>query len=163
LNNIFFKGQPVAYDQYEVHVAACVLKAFFRELPESLLSESIFNELMALAGILTNILHNFFINSLSNFFKALDIVDKVEVAKDLLNAKLPSNNYKLLNYLMSFLYEVSQHSDQNKMNATNLSYVFGPNFLRKSEHSEYSLMDIERINSFVELLIKYNIEIFSKD
>lgn len=62
---------------------------------------------------------------------------------------------------MSFLYEVSQHSDKNKMGPKNLSYVFGPNFLRKTENSEYSLMDIERINSFVELLIKYNNEIFS--
>jgi hypothetical protein len=43
-------GQPVAYADHEVHVAACVLKAFFRELPESLLPEIIFNEVMSLQG-----------------------------------------------------------------------------------------------------------------
>jgi hypothetical protein len=31
-------------------VAACVLKAFYRELPQSLLPETIFNELITLQG-----------------------------------------------------------------------------------------------------------------
>ena len=43
-------GQPVAYEDHEVHVAACVLKAFYRELPQSLLPETIFNELVTLQG-----------------------------------------------------------------------------------------------------------------
>ena len=93
----------------------------------------------------------------------MDIADKVEVSRDLLRAKLPAHNYKLLNYLISFLNEVAQHSLQNKMDAKNLSYCFGPNFLRKTSDAEYTLKDIERINSFVELLIKYHSDIFSKD
>lgn len=141
--SLYNEGQPVAYDQWEYHVAACVLKAFFRELPESLLPDSIFNEMMSL--------------------QALDVVDKVEVAKDLLNRKLPSNNYKLLNHLISFLYEVTQHSAKNKMDAKNLSYVFGPNFLRKKNDADFGLIDIERINLFIELLIKYHSEIFNRD
>ena len=44
------KGQPVAYDQNEVHTAACVLKAFFGDLPESLLPESLFDEIVTLEG-----------------------------------------------------------------------------------------------------------------
>ncbi len=76
----------MAYDQHEVHVAACVLKAFFSELPESLLPESLFDEMATL--------------------QALDVVDKVEVTKDLLKAKLPKLNYDLLNFLIGFLSEV---------------------------------------------------------
>jgi len=69
IQELYNTGQPVAYEDHEVHVAACVLKAFYRELPESLLPETIFNELMSL--------------------QVLDLADKVEVAKDLMNAKLP--------------------------------------------------------------------------
>ena len=93
----------------------------------------------------------------------MDIVDKVEVARDLLNAKLPPLNYKVLNYLISFLNEVAQHSAKNKMDARNLSYVFGPNFLRNQNDPEFGLVNIEKINNFVELLIKYHSDIFSKD
>jgi hypothetical protein len=49
------------------------------------------------------------------------------------------------------------------MDARNLSYVFGPNFLRKKNDADFGLIDIERINSFVELLIKYHSEIFVRD
>ncbi|RNA02234.1 rho GTPase-activating 8 [Brachionus plicatilis] len=143
IQNLYNYGQPVAYHTYEYHVAASVIKAFVRELPESLLTDTIFSEMMSL--------------------QALDIVDKVEVARDLLNAKLPPLNYKVLNYLISFLNEVAQHSAKNKMDARNLSYVFGPNFLRTSNDPEFGLVNIEKINNFVELLIKYHSDIFSKD
>lgn len=140
IQNLYNMGQPVAYADHEVHVAACVLKAFFRELPESLLPEIIFNEVMSL--------------------QALDLTDKVEVAKDLLNAKLPTLNYKMLKFLTEFLSEVASHSSTNKMDAKNISYVFGPNFLRPKNGIDYGLIDVERINNFVELLIKYHSEIF---
>ena len=46
------------------------------------------------------------------------------------------------------------------MDAKNLSYVFGPNFLRPREGVDFGLIDVERINYFVELLIKYHSDIF---
>jgi hypothetical protein len=137
---LYNQGEPVAYDQGDFHVAACVIKAFVRELPESLLSDSIFDEMMSI--------------------QALDVCDKVEVTKDLLSAKLPKHNYTFLNYLVGFLFEVSEHAAANKMDARNLSYVFGPNFLRKPDST---LIDIEKINNFVELLIRYHSDIFIKD
>lgn len=85
------------------------------------------------------------------------------MARDLLSAKLPKHNYTVLNYIISFLNEVTQHSANNRMDARNLSYVFGPNFLRKANDPEYGLVNIERINNFVELLIKYHSDIFNKD
>lgn len=144
IQELYNLGQPVAYEDHEVHVAACVLKAFFRELPQSLLPELIFNELITL--------------------QALDLADKVEVAKDLLHAKLPVLNFKILKFLIEFLSEVASHSAQNRMDAKNVSYVFGPNFLRQKDNGlEYGLMNTERINNFIELLIKYHSEIFSNN
>ena len=138
---MYNQGEPVAYDNGEIHVAACVLKAFFRELPDSLLPDSIFNELMSL--------------------QALDTTDKVEVSRDLLKKKLPAFNYILLKELIQFLSEVVQHSANNKMDAKNLSYVFGPNFLSKTNGTQVGLIDIERINNFIELLIRFHSDIFS--
>jgi hypothetical protein len=40
----------VAYDDNDIHVAASVLKAYFRSLPESLIPENIFNEIIGLRG-----------------------------------------------------------------------------------------------------------------
>jgi hypothetical protein len=140
IQELYNQGEPVAYDQNDFHVAACVIKAFVRELPESLLCDSIFNELMSV--------------------QALDVVDRVDVTHDLLDNKLPKFNFILLNFLIEFLHHVAAHSDKNKMDAKNLSYVFGPNFLRKQE---LTLIDIEKINNFVELLIRYYPEIFAKE
>lgn len=141
IKRLYNDGQPVAYDQHEVHVAACVLKAFFSELPESLLPESLFDEMATL--------------------QALDVADKVDVAKDLLKAKLPKLNYNLLKFLIGFLSEVASHSAKNKMNARNISTVLGPNFLRHQQTDvQCTLSLLERINNFVELLIKYNSDIF---
>ena len=84
------------------------------------------------------------------------------MAKDLLVAKLPQLNFIMLKFLTEFLSEVAARSNANKMDAKNISYVFGPNFLRPTVNDiQYGLIDIERINNFVELLIKYNVEIFS--
>lgn len=142
IKRLYNHGQPVAYDQHEVHVAACVLKAFYSELPEALLPESLFNEMAAL--------------------QALDVADKVDVAKDLLKAKLPVLNYNMLKFLIGFLSEVASHSTKNKMNARNLSTVMGPNFLRHHQTDvKYTLLLLERINNFVELLIKYHSDIFN--
>ena len=92
------------------------------------------------------------------------MADKVEVAKDLLNAKLPAQNYKTLKFLVEFLSEVASHSSVNKMDAKNLSYVFGPNFLRQNMQGlDYGLLNTERINNFVELLIKYHSDIFTNN
>jgi len=141
IKKLYNHGQPVAYDQNEVHTAACVLKAFFGDLPESLLPESLFDEIVTL--------------------EALDVTDKVDVAKDLLKKKLPVLNYNILKFLMEFLSEVASHSKQNKMSAMNLSIVFSPNFLRQNEYTSSSLLLLERINKFVELLIKYQSDIFN--
>ena len=137
------QGQPVAYDTHEVHVAACVFKAFFGELKDSLIPETLFDEMATL--------------------QALNIADQVDVAKDLLKAKLPKLNYVLLKFLIEFLSEVASHSAKNKMNARNLSTMMGPNFLRshQTDNVTNTLLLLERINNFVELLIKYHSEIFN--
>ncbi len=92
--------------------------------------------------------------------------------RDLINIKLPSINYCLLKYIVEFLSLVADNSNVNKMNVKNLSIVFGPNFLwpsivvdttKTTSINEFSLKNIECVNNFVELLIKFNKEIFIKE
>jgi Rho GTPase-activating protein 1 len=92
----------------------------------------------------------------------LDVTDKVEVARDLINKKIPKENFDLLKYLLGFLALVSQNSDKNKMNSKNLSIVFGPNMLwaPASNLNEFSLIQVEMINNFVDLLIRFQSDIF---
>lgn len=112
IQNLYNQGEPVAYDQFECHVAASVLKAFLRELPESLLPDAIFNEIMSLQGEhlprFRSTLSSIKPKEVVHLFSALDVTDKVEVARDLLKAKLPKYNYILLKEVIQFLDEVSK-------------------------------------------------------
>lgn len=112
----------------------------------------------------------------------MDTSDKVDVIRDLITERLPTMNYILLKYIIDFLALVADNSNINKMNVKNLSIVFGPNFLwppvsglktntQQSSNSdnsnvvvnEFSLKNVECINNFVELVIKFNKEIFIKE
>lgn len=44
--------------------------------------------------------------------------------------KLPSVNYSILSYLSFFLKQVSDLEEQNRMSASSLGIVFGPNLFR---------------------------------
>lgn len=46
-------------------------------------------------------------------------------------AGISRSNYRELALLMTFLHEVAEHSDENKMDAANLARMFGPNLLRE--------------------------------
>ena len=103
----------------------------------------------------------------------MDTSDKVDVIRDLINEKLPAMNYSLIKYIVEFLSLVAENSNVNKMNVKNISIVFGPNFLWPPTSStqvaasatinEFSLKNIECVNNFVELMIKFNKEIFLKE
>jgi hypothetical protein len=116
IQNLYNQGLPAAYDQYEVHVAACVFKSFFRELPESLLSENNVKEIMSLHGLSSFFFFFYkFINNIHLILiiycckTALDPPDQVDVIRDIINKKISKNNYKILKYLIEFLDEVNYY------------------------------------------------------
>jgi Rho GTPase-activating protein 1 len=44
-------GQPVIFEQYgDIHLAACVLKTFLRDLSEPLMTYRLYPELLGLSG-----------------------------------------------------------------------------------------------------------------
>ncbi|CAF3551510.1 unnamed protein product [Rotaria socialis] len=99
--------------QKNVHVAANLLKLFFRELPEPLFSSAYYQQ----------------------FLSAVQLTDidnqRVILVKtfELLN----SDNRKILLYLFDHLIRVSENSRTNMMHLENLAVVFGPTLMRPSK------------------------------
>ncbi|XP_064490238.1 rho GTPase-activating protein 1-like isoform X2 [Ornithodoros turicata] len=142
VQQLFDRGQEVDFGQYEsVHVAAVILKTFLRELQEPLLTFDLYDDVM--------------------HFQELDQSEKVSQAQHLLLERMPHSNYQLLKYIVEFLAKVIDRSDLNKMTASNLAIVFGPNLLWSREEGA-SLSSITHINQFTEYLLRNHQLLFTK-
>ncbi|CAF0805510.1 unnamed protein product [Rotaria sp. Silwood1] len=99
--------------QKNVHVAANLLKLFFRELPEPLFSSALYKQ----------------------FLHAIQLTDIDNQRVTLLKTfeSLNSNNRQILLYLFDHLIRVSQYSNINMMHLDNLAVVFGPTLMRPSK------------------------------
>ncbi|GIY31483.1 protein FAM13A [Caerostris extrusa] len=75
------------------------------------------------------------LNMHCQFLDAVKDKDKMESIACLteLVEKLPPTNYHILSYLFSFLRKVSDMEDHNRMSASSLGIVFGPNLFRVTE------------------------------
>ena len=84
---------------------------------------------------------------------------RLNYCQDLIIKKLPDQNYVVLKYLMEFLCLVDDRSDMNKMTASNLAVVFGPNLAWPVDH-QLSLAYIGPINTFTQFLIDNMYQVF---
>ncbi|KAF2178520.1 hypothetical protein K469DRAFT_328497 [Zopfia rhizophila CBS 207.26] len=91
---------------YDVHAVASLLKLYLRELP---------------ASILTRELH-------LDFLKVLDLDEREKKIQtfNVLVHKLPRVNCELLQAISSFLIEIIDNADVNKMTVRNVGIVFAP-------------------------------------
>jgi hypothetical protein len=96
-----------------VHVAANLLKLFFRELPEPLFTEIFYQQ----------------------FVHAIQLTDIDNQRVTLLEtfALLNVNNRRILLYLLDHLLRVSEYSHVNMMHLENLAVIFGPTLMRPSK------------------------------
>ena len=84
-------GEDIQFDdQTDVHLVAVLLKAFFRELPEPLLTFDLFEDVMR--------------------FQELPTEARGSFMKDTLRNKLPEQNFLVLKYLVNFLSMVSSNN-----------------------------------------------------
>ena len=94
------KGEEIIFDeQTDVHLAAVLLKAFFRELPEPLLTFEVFEDVMN--------------------FQQLPTEARSSFMKDALRKKLPEQNFLVLKYLVNFLSMVSNVQMMNTYSLSN--------------------------------------------
>lgn len=117
----------------DVHVIASVLKLYLRELPEPLLTYSLYNEWMLIMNQPEN--------------------QRVDYVKKILN-KLPKENMENLTYLIQFLSKLSQNT-VNKMSSSNIAIVMSPNLLwGQNDDANLSMGNCATTNILVELFIK---------
>ncbi|KAK2584259.1 hypothetical protein KPH14_006668 [Odynerus spinipes] len=96
----------------DVNVISSLLKSFFRQLPDSLLTAE---------------LYPMFIDA----DKIEDPQRRMATIRKLLR-DLPEHHFETLKYLMLHLKKIVEHSEVNKMEAKNLAIVFGPTLVRAS-------------------------------
>jgi hypothetical protein len=130
-------------DGPDPHAVAGLLKLYFRELPEPILTYERYESFISAQA-------------------APDPNLRLRYLK-VLCASLPPQNLSLLKYLLKFLSKVKEHSEINKMAIHNLATVFGPNLLSPPNGQLLQLVqDTPLINGIVNSLIQDYSLIFVK-
>jgi len=133
----FNSGSPIDFTGVSnPHTISNLLKLFFRELPDPLLTYSRYEKFLSVAKE-------------SNEHKLSKLKAVIE--------ELPKCNRETLSCLLNFLKVVSERSSVNKMTALNLATVFGPTILRPREESLETAMNNDLINPLTETMIQ-NVE-----
>jgi len=94
----------------DIHTVSSALKLYFRELPEPLLTYKLYDEWVATQYM-------------------SEVIKRIEMVRQLVT-RLPEIHRSTLQFLIAFLREIGENSEQNKMNSSNLSVVFGPTLCR---------------------------------
>mmetsp|Transcript_2539 Transcript_2539/g.9026 ORF Transcript_2539/g.9026 Transcript_2539/m.9026 type:complete len:485 (+) Transcript_2539:106-1560(+) len=138
-------AKPLDHTGYSVHTNACALKQWIRDMPDPLLTFELYDSWLACSKISDHTQH------LNAVLRCVGL--------------LPKANRALLKKLCHMLNEVLRRQEVNKMNARNLSIVFGPTILRSEDESDpLRLLDEQlKLNKTVEVLVGNFDDIFDKD
>lgn len=109
----------------DVHAVSSLLKQYFRDLPEPLLTYNAYDS---------------FVTTMSN--KAMSADARLHSIRSLVMS-LPLVNWRTLRHLIRHLNFMSQFSVSTGMTVKNLSIVWAPNLLRKRELDEHLWESIE--------------------
>ncbi|XP_071814478.1 rho GTPase-activating protein 17-like isoform X3 [Apostichopus japonicus] len=115
------------------HAVAGALKQYLRELPEPLLTFPLYEDLHNAQGIKNN-------------------TKKLEALLEIVH-QLPQANKDNFEFLVRFLHKVSLKSDKNKMGASNLALVIGPNVMWSPEDQGVSAANMGVASSILESFI----------
>lgn len=119
---------------YSVHDCACVLKSFLAEMPEPILSEAHYSAHCQITDMSKNVR-----SMLSS--QNRNAVDRQLKSTKLLLLLLPSDNYRLLKYLLLLLYQIQNAQDKNRMSSENLATLFAPHVICPRKMSPETLRD----------------------
>lgn len=122
-------GNVTITSEYTPHDVGAVLKEYFRDLPDSLLTRVLYPAFLATTKFVGE--------------------RRLEVLRFLI-ALLPVVNRDTLYLLLNFLHTVTLHSNDrldeygkvlqgNKMDSHNLARLFGPNILHQSKNTEFAV------------------------
>uniref|UniRef100_A0A8C3KIY6 Rho-GAP domain-containing protein n=1 Tax=Calidris pygmaea TaxID=425635 RepID=A0A8C3KIY6_9CHAR len=109
------RGPDLRRDIYlqDIHCVSSLCKAYFRELPNPLLTYQLYDK---------------FADAVAIQMEEARLVKIKEVLKE-----LPPPHYRTLEFLMRHLLRMASHSAQTNMHARNLAIVWAPNLLRSKD------------------------------
>ncbi|KAL6050144.1 Protein fam13b [Balamuthia mandrillaris] len=142
--NLLADGEQVELWYLESEVVCDLLKLYLRELPDPLLTFELYDCFLAQCQC------------------AKQANAKLDLRKSI--QLLPAVNKALLKRLVFCLRKVKLHSDKNRMNASNLGLIFGPNLLRAPNDREKHDMiaDVPLVNAIALALIEDYDRLFSQ-
>ncbi|KRY42588.1 GTPase-activating protein pac-1 [Trichinella spiralis] len=128
----------------DVNVVSSLLKAFFRKLPDPLLTSALYRDFIE-----------------ANRIESLE--SRLKVFRELI-FKLPKHNFETLKFLLQHLKRVVAHSSVNKMEVKNLALMFGPSLVRPSGENMVTMVThMSDQCKIVELLLSHSDWIFGPD
>ncbi|KOC69554.1 Unconventional myosin-IXa [Habropoda laboriosa] len=133
--------ERVDFENYQVHVLAAVLKSFFRDMPEPLLTFEYYDDFLYAANL-------------------TDPRDRISTLFAILK-KLPKPNFDLMERLIVHLARVALHEDDNRMSPSALAIVFAPCILRTSrtQPAQDSLQDVGRQTCCIETIVQEKLRV----
>ncbi|KAK3089695.1 hypothetical protein FSP39_005689 [Pinctada imbricata] len=129
-----FDANVVDMEDYiqDLHSVAGALKQYLRELPEPLLTTSLYPEFMKASQLPQD-------QKLQSLWSALRTI--------------PDINYNNFRYLIKFLAKLAARSSENKMTPSNISIVIGPNLLWSEDDDGPNMVTSGTISNLIELII----------
>ncbi|KAK2583519.1 hypothetical protein KPH14_009475 [Odynerus spinipes] len=133
--------EKVDFENYQVHVLAAVLKSFFRDMPEPLLTFEYYDDFLHAANL-------------------TDPHDRISTLFAILK-KLPKPNFDLMERLIVHLARVALHEVDNRMSPSALAIVFAPCILRTNRTlpAQDSLQDVGRQTRCVETIVQEKLRV----
>uniref|UniRef100_A0A672IAG8 GEM interacting protein n=1 Tax=Salarias fasciatus TaxID=181472 RepID=A0A672IAG8_SALFA len=147
--------EQVDLSDHSPHDITSILKHFFKELPEPLLTFELYNDFIAVGKVIQLLSER---DSSANTTETVDIICGLQKLLE----KLPSYCYSTLQLLICHLQKVAENSE-NKMSPCNLGIVFGPTLLRpvvSTDMSMVALMETGYQAALVEFLITHHDKVF---
>lgn len=133
--------EPINLSPFSPYSVAAIMKAFFRELPEPILTFAAYPALMDVA------------------FSDEEKSKQVEDIKKALSS-IPKANQALMRFLCEFLSYVASLNEKNKMTISNIAIVFGPNLIYAKEESIESILNIPKMNTIIQLILENHTKVF---
>ncbi|CAK6978346.1 GEM-interacting protein [Scomber scombrus] len=145
--------EQVDLSDHSPHDITSIIKHFFKELPEPLLTFDLYSDFIMMGKAIQHV------NDRETTPDTNDIMDIVHDLQGILQ-KLPPYCYNTLKYMMCHLQKVSLN-EENKMSPSNLGIVFGPTLLRPLVSTDVSMIALLE-NSYQALLVQFLITHYDK-
>uniref|UniRef100_A0AAY4DI74 GEM-interacting protein n=1 Tax=Denticeps clupeoides TaxID=299321 RepID=A0AAY4DI74_9TELE len=135
------------------HDITSVLKFFFKQLPEPLMTFDLYKNFITVGKALQRL------NEKETGGAVDDIVHNLKEIVE----RLPPYNYRTLQHMIVHLVRVSENYEENKMSPGNLGIIFGPTLMRplvSADVSMVTLLETSYQALVVEFLISHHEQVF---